>query len=129
MVSSDSVAIIFGRFSIPRSLWIVLAAVWLTAPGIALGICPQARAGDRLRPKLLDGAVCWVGNPVASKTKTVPRECIKCLAFSADGKRLLIGKDNGLIATVGAQHGRLLDSLADGSHKAPFSLDLSIRPV
>lgn len=47
---------------------------------------------------------------MASKTKTVPRERIKCLAFSADGKRLLIGKDNGLIATVDAQHGRLLDS-------------------
>src|SRR5262245_37966756 len=61
---------------------------------IAGGAAPIAKSDDEVRPRLLDGAVFWVGNPLTAKGKKTAAS-VTALAFSPDGQRLIIGEDNG----------------------------------
>jgi WD40 repeat protein len=93
-----------------RQLWIGLASVAFVIGGSAAEFGSNSLAGDAARPRLLDGAVFWVGNPLGKRKETATDARITSLVFSLDARRLLIGKENGLVATVDARNGRLLDS-------------------
>lgn len=83
------------RFSIPlpRPLWVFLAAVSIAV------LASAARGQNAVRPRLLDGVVFWIGDPL--KQKEDDSTCqITSIAFSTDGKRLIAGKENGLVMTI-----------------------------
>src|SRR5260221_12968380 len=61
-------------------------------------IVPNACGEDAVRPRLLDGAAFWVGNPLAAKKKETASAT--AIAFAPDGERLVIGESNGLVSVV-----------------------------
>src|SRR5262249_3515378 len=67
------------------------------------------QADEDVRPRLLEGAVFWVGNPLAAKGKGSAAS-VTALAFSPDGKRLVIGESSGRVSIFDTQNGKKLRS-------------------
>jgi len=62
-------------------------------------------AQERQRPRLLEGSVFHIGDPLGSTQEETDRS-ISAIAFAPDGKHLMIGDTQGWLTEVETRHGK-----------------------
>jgi WD40 repeat protein len=105
---SESTELRRSLIPVPRTLRTFLAMLVVAASPPAADA--QQTAQIVPRPRLLDGALFWIGDPLKQKSDERAVQ-ITALAFAPDGKHLIAGKDNGLVQTIDVARRQIISSV------------------